>query len=157
MAPFAQRRSYRMRAKGVGYATTRFLERCLEGSLKEVLLRGVLRKGLVLRNPFPPQICPKFVPAIFWGFQSGGPKSVENLSKFEKKVILRQILPNFHKFLILAATPKNNRWDKFWTNLGFGAFLNAVRGKGFRKPCKGSGATGLPRRVLRSQRIPKGT
>ena len=27
---------------------------------------------------------------------------------------------------------KNNRRDKFWTNLGFGAFLNAVRGKRVR-------------------------
>ena len=31
----------------------------------------------------------------------------------------------------LTGTPKNNRWDKFWINLGFGAFLNAVKGKGF--------------------------
>ena len=28
----------------------------------------------------------------------------------------------------LIGTPKNNRRDKFLTNLGFGAFLNAVRG-----------------------------
>ena len=30
--------------------------------------------------------------------------------------------------------PQNNRWGKFWTNLGFGAFLNAVRGERVRKP-----------------------
>ena len=35
-----------------------------------------------------------------------------------------------------TGTPQNNRWDKFWTNLGFGAFLNAVRGKRFRKHLK---------------------
>ena len=31
-----------------------------------------------------------------------------------------------------TGTPKSNRWDKFWTNLGFGVFLNAVRGKRVR-------------------------
>ena len=37
----------------------------------------------------------------------------------------------FQVFDPLIGTPKKNRWDKFWTNLGFGAFLNAVRGKRF--------------------------
>ena len=29
---------------------------------------------------------------------------------------------------------KNNRRDKFWTDLGFGAFMNAVRGRKVRNP-----------------------
>ena len=37
----------------------------------------------------------------------------------------------------LTGTPENNRWDKFWTNLGFGAFLNAVRGKRARRFLRG--------------------
>ena len=40
-----------------------------------------------------------------------------------------QILTNFWQ---ISGTPKNNRRDKFWTNLGFGVFLNAVRGKRVR-------------------------
>ena len=45
-------------------------------------------------------------------------------------VIFRQILTNFRQnFDPLAGTPKNNRWDKFWTNLGFGAFFECCKGK----------------------------
>ena len=76
------------------------------------------------------QICPKFVAAIvFGGFQSGG-------LKFGK--ICQNLSENYHfdKFFQISVprtgTPKNNRCDKFWTNLGFRAFLNAVRGKRVR-------------------------
>ena len=53
-----------------------------------------------------------------------------------------QICPNIMVFIFsnlsthfaqipapLTGTLKNNRRDKFWTNLGFGAFLSAVRGR----------------------------
>ena len=33
----------------------------------------------------------------------------------------------------LIGTLTSNRWGKFWRNLGFGAFLNAVGGKRLRK------------------------
>ena len=45
----------------------------------------------------------------------------------------------FQIFVPLTGTPKNNRWDKFWTNLGFRAFLSAVRGKRVRKTWEASG------------------
>ena len=69
----------------------------------------------------------------FWGFQSGGlkfGKICQNLSENYR-------FSNFDKFFQISVprtgTPKNNRCDKFWTNLGFRAFLNAVRGKRVRK------------------------
>ena len=34
----------------------------------------------------------------------------------------------------LTGTPQNNCWEKFCTNLGFRALLNAVRGKRVRNP-----------------------
>ena len=86
-----------------------------------------------------PQICPKFVPTIaFRGFNQGDP----NLSKICRK--FENLSGNCRFFFFfnfrhdkfgspLIGTPKNNRRDKFWTNLGFGAFLNAVRGKRVRK------------------------
>ena len=135
-----------------GYSLASWGSRC-----EESLLKGTTSKRDSLQvamwhspepmrtnaKPFPPysiqkrpepQICPKFVPAIvFWGFQSGGQKfeiNCQNLSENDG-------FSNFDKFFQifdpLTGTPKNNRWDKFWTNLGFGAFLNAVRGKRFRK------------------------
>ena len=84
-----------------------------------------------------PQICPKFVPTIvFRGFLSEGPKFVENLPKKLKTTVLRQFFNfsvNFRQiWLLLNGTPKSNHRDKFWTNLGFGAFLNAVRGRRVR-------------------------
>ena len=72
------------------------------------------------------EICPS---DCFWGFQSGGlkfGKICQNLSENYR-------FSNFDKFfqisVPLTGTPKNNRWDKFRTNLGFRAFLKAVRGK----------------------------
>ena len=84
---------------------------------------------------------PKFVQnlsrRLFSGFQSGGPKFVKNLSKiwkFVRKFSFFKFPTNFWRIWVpLTGTPKNNRRDKFWTNLGFGAFLNAVRGKRVRK------------------------
>ena len=80
-----------------------------------------------------PQICPKFVPAIVFGGSSPGVKNLKKFVKICLKIAVFQILTIFFQiFDPLTGTPKNNRWDKFWTNLGFGAFLNAVRGKRFR-------------------------
>ena len=71
------------------------------------------------------KICPS---DCFGGFQSGGlkfGKICQNLSENYR-------FSNFDKFfqisVPLTGTPQNNRWDKFWTNLGFRAFLKAVRG-----------------------------
>ena len=81
------------------------------------------------RNPEFVQICPS---DCFWGFQSGGlkfGKICQNL----KNGNFRTNFDNFFQISVpLTGTPKNNRWDKFWTNLGFRAFLNAVRGKRVR-------------------------
>ena len=75
------------------------------------------------------EICPS---DCFWGFQSGGlkfGKICQNLSENYR-------FSNFDKFFQISVpvtgTPKNNRWDKFRTNLGFRAFLKAVRGKRVR-------------------------
>ena len=92
-------------------------------------------------NPFPPyslqkrpkpQICPKFVPAIVLGGSSQG--GAEIWKKLPKFVRFQTILTIFSRFQpSLTGTAQNNRWDKFWTNLGFRAFLKAVRGKRVRK------------------------
>ena len=81
------------------------------------------------RTPNLPKICPI---GCFGGFRSGG-RNCANLSKFVWKLPFRQILTNFSNIWTPSLQPPNNRWDKFWTNLGFGAFLNAVRGKRFHK------------------------
>ena len=78
------------------------------------------------KNTPETQICPKFVPAIvLGGFQSGGLKFVKNLSKCARTCHFGQIFDKFQSPGL--EPPQNNRWDKFWTNLGFGVFLNAVR------------------------------
>ena len=94
-----------------------------------------------IANPFSPhsiqkrpepQICPS---DCFWGFQSGGlefsDKICQNLSE-NYRFLFFCFWQNFDNFSPRTGTPQNNRWDKFWTNLGFGAFLNAVRGKRVR-------------------------
>ena len=65
------------------------------------------------------QICQKFV------------KILKN-DNFRTKVfqIFDRCLANWAP---LIGTPKNNRRDKFLTNLGFGVFLNAVSGRRVRK------------------------
>ena len=82
------------------------------------------------RTPKLSKICPS---DCFWGFQQGGQKFAKNLSKLKNG----NFQTNFDRFSQifgpLTGTPKNNRWDKFWTNLGFGVFLKAVRGKRLRK------------------------
>ena len=52
------------------------------------------------------------------------PKFVQNLSQ---RLFLG--VPVRGTEICKKFAPKNNRWGKFWTNLGFGAFLNAVRRK----------------------------
>ena len=95
---------------------------------------GPLQHLKMPRTPNLSKICPD---DCFSGFQSGGPKFVKNLSKIWKTTISRQIFKfstNFWQIWVpLIGTPKNNRRDKFLTNLGFGAFLNAVRGRRVRK------------------------
>ena len=77
-----------------------------------------------------PQICPKFVPAIVFGGSSQGDENLKKIVKICPKIAVFQIFDKFFQiFVPLTGTPKNNRWDKFWTTLGFRAFLNAVRGK----------------------------
>ena len=84
-------------------------------------------------NPFPPyslqkrprpQICPKFVPAIVLGVSSQGDGNLEKFVKICPKITVFQILTIFSKISVpVTGTPQNNRWDKFWTDLGFRAFL----------------------------------
>ena len=76
---------------------------------------------------------PKFVQnlsqPLFLGVPVRGSKICQNLLENHRF----QILTNSSQILDpLTGPPQNNRWDKFWTNLGFGAFLNDVRGKRFR-------------------------
>ena len=85
------------------------------------------------RTPNLSKICPD---DCFSGFPSGGRKFVQNLSKIWKfvwKLSFFKFLTNFGQIWVpLIITRKNNRRDKFLTNLGFRAFLSAVRGKRVR-------------------------
>ena len=82
------------------------------------------------RNPkFVQNLSQRFPSDCFLSFLSGGlkfGKICQNLSENYR-------FSNFDKFfqisVPLTGTPQNNRWDKFWTNLGFRAFLKAVRGE----------------------------
>ena len=76
---------------------------------------------------------PKYVPAIVF---QGSNQGDWNLSKFcqnLKTTFWTNAWQIFDKFqsssVFLTGTLKNNRRDKFWTNLRFGALLNAVRGQ----------------------------
>ena len=86
-----------------------------------------------------PRICQKFVPTIVFRGSNQGDR---NLSKICRKFEKRQFLDKFSNFRRvfdksgpppLIGTPKNNRRENFLTNLGFGAFLNAVTGRRVRK------------------------
>ena len=92
----------------------------------------------MLVNPESAQICKPLSPLTAFNKNAPSPKFVknvlenvlENLSGNCRFSNFRQI---FDKFGVpLIGTPENNRQDKFLTNLGFGAFLNAVRGKRVR-------------------------
>ena len=115
--------------------------RTKQGNPRKAKQRTAL--SLCLRNLFPLTAFknapnPKFVQylsrRLFLGVLVGGGKNLKKIVKICKTVIFRQIRTIFFKFLApRLEPPKNNRRDKFWTNLGFGAFLNAVRGKRVRK------------------------
>ena len=90
-----------------------------------------------LQHPKTPPT-PKFVPTIvIQGFNQGDPnlskicRKFENLSGNCRFSIFRQIFDKFG-FPWLEAR-KTIVGTKFWTKLGFGEFLNAVRGKRVRK------------------------
>ena len=88
-----------------------------------------LQPSKTLETPNLSKICPS---DCFGGFQSGGLK----FGKICQNLKNGNFRTNFDKFfqisVPLTGTPQNNRWDKFWTNLGFWAFLKAVRGKRVR-------------------------
>ena len=102
-----------------------------------------LQRSKTPETPNLSKICPS---DCFGGFQSGRlkfGKICQNLSENYR-------FSNFDKFfqisVPLTGTPQNNRWDKFWTNLGVRAFLKAVRGKRARKSrfaesCLGGGGS----------------
>ena len=69
-----------------------------------------------------PKTCSKFVLMIVFRVPSRGAR---NCRKFV------QTLKN--QSVSLDSSPKNNRQDKLWTNLSFGAFLNAIRDWSLRK------------------------
>ena len=87
--------------------------------------------GVDLRTPFPLTAFknarnPKFVQnlsqRLFWGVPVRGTEIWKKFVKIWKTVIFGQILTNFFQISVpLTGTPQNNRWDKFWTNLGFRA------------------------------------
>ena len=93
-------------------------------------LRNLLRHSQTPRTPDLSKICPSY---CFGGFQSGGQKFEKNCQNLSENYGCS----NFDNFFQIldprTGTPKNHRWDKFWTNLGFGAFWNAVRGRRFRE------------------------
>ena len=92
----------------------------------------------VFRSLFPGKLRPQQIhlksPPFF---------NAESPGKFKEKIHKSSLArkqsntsPNFDKYLTTLVpltgtveTLKNNRRDKFRTNLGFGAFLNAVRGR----------------------------
>ena len=111
---------------------------------------GPLQHSKMPRTPNLSKMCPD---DRFSGFQS----FVNNLSKISRKIdnlsgnyVFFFPFHFFDKFLAIWApligSPKNNRRDNFLTNLGFGAFLNAVRGRRVRKPFWGP--LGLSRHFL---------
>ena len=80
---------------------------------------------------------PKFVQnlsqRLFWGVPVTGTEIWKNFSQNSKNGNFRTNFDKFFQISVpLTGTPQNNRWDKFWTNLGFRAFLKAVRGKRVR-------------------------
>ena len=78
---------------------------------------------------FEKKICPD---ECFSGFQSGGPKFVKTWSKIWKQRFPDKFFnfsTNVWQMLVpLIGTPKNNRKDKFWTDLGVGEFLECCMG-----------------------------
>ena len=72
----------------------------------------------------------------FSGLQSRGLEIIENVCVHEprKWTIFRRVLSVSDTLLAISRPPngalKNNCWDRFWTSLGVGAFLNAVRAVG---------------------------
>ena len=87
-----------------------------------------------------PQICPKFVPTIvFRGSNPGGP-NLSKICRIMKKLSGNCRFSMFRQMFDKFWSPGLQPWktivrDKFWTNLGFGPFFNAVRGRGVRKVC----------------------
>ena len=81
---------------------------------------------------------PKFVQNLSRAIVFGGSSPGDwNLSKICQNLSENYRFSNFDKFLTnfpRTRTIKNNHRDKFWTNLVFGAFLNAVRWKRVRNP-----------------------
>ena len=86
------------------------------------------------KMPWAPKLSRISPGDCFWGFQSGGLEFVKKLSSKNyicPKTIVGLILVQIP--VPLTGTLKNDRQDTFWTNLGFGAFLNAVRGRRVHK------------------------
>ena len=124
-----------------------------QSNCREVASRDLNHKSPKLVNPFSPysiqkhpepQICPKFVPAIVFRGSVPGNWNLSKICRNLSEIMVFQILTNacLTNFRPPDWNPKNDRWDKFWTNLGFSVFLNAVRGKRMRNP-KHSNCIGL--------------
>ena len=106
---------------------------------------SALRKIVPLKcNPRVPSAPnPKFVQnlsqtIVFGGSSQGDQKFVKKLSKICKTDNFQTNFQIFDKFFSdfwspWLEPPKTIARDRFWTNLGFGVFLNAVRGKSVRK------------------------
>ena len=84
------------------------------------------------KTPRTPNLSKIYPDDCFSGFQSGDP-NLQQMSKNWKTTISGKnfnFSTNFRRIWVpLIETPKNNRQDKFCTNLGFGASSNALRGK----------------------------
>ena len=81
-----------------------------------------------IQNRSKPQIYQKFVPAIVLESSSQGHWNLSKICQNPKKSHFPTCFDKFWQISVsLTGTLKNNRWDKFLMNLGFGTFLNAVR------------------------------
>ena len=70
------------------------------------------------------KICPS---DCFGGFQSVGRKFEKICQNLSENCRFSNFDKFFQIFVPLTGTPKNHRWDKFWTNLGFRAFLEVAK------------------------------
>ena len=109
---------------------------------------GKLRCHSTIAKPFfpysvqkrpEPQICPKFVPAIVFGGSGQGVQFLCQICPFCLKITVFQILTNFSQIFLDPPVwnPQKQSPGQIWTNLGFGAFLNAGRGRRFRDSTRG--------------------
>ena len=90
----------------------------------------------ILKGPEPPKNCLKFVPTIVCRGSNQGTQICQKFVETLKNDNLRTHCQNFDKFLTKFGAPpqKQSSGYSFDKCLGFGAFLNAVRGRRGQSP-----------------------